>query len=255
MIEQGEVNKSIENGIGTIEFFHPKSNSLPSVMLKEIAASIKEFGNDKNVKVIVIKSKGEKAFCAGAFFDELIDIADLESGKEFFMGFARVINEMRKAPQFIITRIQGKTVGGGVGIAAASDYAIALKSASIKLSELALGIGPFVVGPAVERKIGKGPFTALSTDYEWRTAAWAERYGLFTELHDNINELDNSVNQLAVKLSKLSFEAMEKLKRVHWEGTEDWDNLLEKRAEISGELVLSDFTKKYLKEFLNSRKD
>lgn len=255
MIEQGEVNNSIENGIGTIEFYHPKSNSLPSVMLKEIAASIKEFGNDKNVKVIVIKSKGEKAFCAGAFFDELIDIADLESGKEFFMGFARIINEMRKAPQFIITRIQGKTVGGGVGIAAASDYAIALKSASIKLSELALGIGPFVVGPAVERKIGKGPFTALSTDYEWRTAAWGERYGLFTELHDNINELDNSVNQLAVKLSKLSFEAMEKLKRVHWEGTEDWDNLLEKRAEISGELVLSDFTKKYLKEFLNSRKD
>ncbi len=171
------------------------------------------------------------------------------------MGFARVINAMRKAPQFIVTRIQGKTVGGGVGIAAASDYAIALKSASIKLSELALGIGPFVVGPAVERKIGKGPFTALSTDYDWRTAAWAERYGLFTELNETIEQLDESVNNLAVKLSKTSSDAMESLKKVYWEGTEDWDELLEKRAEISGRLVLSDFTKNYIKEFLKLRKD
>lgn len=255
MLQNGEIKKSIENGIGTIEFYHPKSNSLPSYLLKELAEMIHEISNDNNVKVILLKSAGDKAFCAGASFDELIEISDFEKGKEFFMGFARVINAMRKAPQFIVTRIQGKTVGGGVGIAAASDYAIALKSASIKLSELALGIGPFVVGPAVERKLGKGPFTALSTDYDWRTAAWAERYGLFTELNETIEQLDESVNNLAVKLSKTSSEAMESLKKVYWEGTEDWDELLEKRAEISGRLVLSDFTKNYIKEFLKLRKD
>ena len=254
MIENGELNYSIENGIGTIEFYHPKSNSLPGSLLKKLAEIINEFSNKNDVKVIVIKSKGEKAFCAGASFDELISIESLEKGKEFFMGFARVINAMRKAPQFIITRIQGKTVGGGVGIASASDYAIAHKDAAIKLSELALGIGPFVVGPAVERKIGKGPFTALSTDYEWRSAKWAERYGLFTEIHDSIELLDKAVDSLAIKLAGTSSEAMTMLKKIYWEGTEDWDNLLEKRAEISGQLVLSDFTKNYIKNFINSRK-
>lgn len=254
MIENGELNYSIENGIGTIEFYHPKSNSLPGSLLKKLAEIINEFSTKQDVKVIVIKSKGEKAFCAGASFDELISIESLEKGKEFFMGFARVINAMRKAPQFIITRIQGKTVGGGVGIASASDYAIAHKDAAIKLSELALGIGPFVVGPAVERKIGKGPFTALSTDYEWRSAKWAERYGLFTEIHDSIELLDKAVDSLAIKLAGTSSEAMTMLKKIYWEGTEDWDNLLEKRAEISGQLVLSDFTKNYIKNFINSRK-
>ena len=254
MIENGELNYSIENGIGTIEFYHPKSNSLPGSLLKKLAEIINEFSNKNDVKVIVIKSKGEKAFCAGASFDELISIESLEKGKEFFMGFARVINAMRKAPQFIITRIQGKTVGGGVGIASASDYAIAHKDAAIKCSELALGIGPFVVGPAVERKIGKGPFTALSTDYEWRSAKWAERYGLFTEIHDSIELLDKAVDSLAIKLAGTSSEAMTMLKKIYWEGTEDWDNLLEKRAEISGQLVLSDFTKNYIKNFINSRK-
>lgn len=254
MTDQGEISKSIIDGIGTVEFYHPKSNSLPGKLLKELAETILEISQNDAVKVIVLKSRGEKAFCAGASFDELINIKDYESGKEFFMGFARVINAMRKAPQFVISRIQGKTVGGGVGIAAASDYAIAMKNASIKLSELALGIGPFVVGPAVERKIGKGPFTALSTDYDWRSAVWAERYGLYTETYETFEELDEAVSKLAEKLSKTSHEAMESLKKVYWEGTEDWDNLLESRAEISGKLVLSDFTKNYIKEFLESRK-
>jgi methylglutaconyl-CoA hydratase len=222
---------------------------LPGKLLNEIAETFTELAKNSDAKIIVLKSEGEKAFCAGASFDELVTIENYEVGKEFFMGFARVINAMSKCPQFIIARIHGKVVGGGVGLASAADYTFAVKTASAKLSELALGIGPFVVGPAVERKIGKAAFSEMSIDYDWRTAEWCEQKGLYTKLFDSIDDLNKSVEELAKKLSKGSLEAMADVKKVLWEGTENWDELLEKRAEISGRLVLSDFTKKNIQSF------
>src|SRR4051812_21288702 len=181
------VNSKIENGIGTITFFHPQSNSMPGTQLRNLAAEIEKLGKDDNVKVIVLKSEGEKAFCAGASFDELIAIKDLETGKKFFSGFANVINAMRKAPKFIIARVQGKAVGGGVGIASSADYTFAVYSASVKLSELAVGIGPFVVGPAVERKVGSSAFSQLTINAtEWQTAQWAKEKGLYAEIFSTV---------------------------------------------------------------------
>jgi methylglutaconyl-CoA hydratase len=246
---QGKVTTSIENKIGTISFYHPKSNSLPGTLLTELAETITKIGENENVSVIILKSDGEKAFCAGASFDELISINEYETGKRFFMGFAKVINAMRKCPKFIITRVHGKVVGGGVGVIAASDYSLAVATASVKLSELALGIGPFVVGPAVERKIGKSAFGEMSIDYDWRDAKWAEAKGLYNKVFSTIEELNEEVINLSKKLSEGSPEAMYELKKVLWEGTENWDELLEQRAEISGKLVLSDFTKKYIESF------
>jgi methylglutaconyl-CoA hydratase len=249
MNENGSVNISVENGIAEIEFFHPKSNSLPGIVLKKIAESFLSIGNREDVKVIVLKSRGDKAFCAGASFDELIAIDTFEKGKEFFMGFGRVINAMRKCRQLIIARVQGKAVGGGVGIIAASDYSIAIEDASVKLSELAVGIGPFVVGPAVENKIGKSAFAEMTIDFDWRSAEWALQKGLFNKVVSNSEQLDSEVNKLAQKLSMSNPEAMHQLKKVMWLGSENWDELLEKRAEISGQQVLSDFTKKYIQSF------
>lgn len=246
---QGKVTTSIENKIGTISFYHPKSNSLPGILLSELAETITKVGNDENVNVIVLKSEGEKAFCAGASFDELISINNFETGKKFFMGFAKVINSMRKCPKFIIARVHGKTVGGGVGLVAASDYSIALESASAKLSELALGVGAFVIGPFVERKIGKSAFAEMCIDYDWRDAKWAEAKGLYNRVVSTIEKLNEEVSNLSQKLSQGSPEAMHDLKKVLWEGTENWDELLKQRAEISGKLVLSDFTKQYIESF------
>lgn len=243
IIEQGGVSTDIENGIGTITFEHPKSNSLPGKVLKELAETITAMGQDDQAKVIILKSAGDRAFCAGASFDELISIQDYPTGKEFFMGFARVINAARKCPKFIIGRVQGKAVGGGVGMASAVDYCLATKHSSIKLSELAIGIGPFVVGPAVERKIGKSAMTELAINAtEWRDANWAARKGLYVEVFENTERLDEAVEALANRLASSNPEAMKELKEVFWQGAENWDELLEKRAELSGKLVLSDFT-------------
>jgi methylglutaconyl-CoA hydratase len=243
-----KVNK--EKGIGTVSFFHPQSNSLPGKILQELAAKITELGNDSEVKVIILKSEGDKAFCAGASFDELISIKDFETGKKFFSGFAMVINAMRKAPKFVIARVQGKAVGGGVGLASAADYTLATDNASVKLSELAVGIGPFVVGPAVERKIGTSAFTSLSINAtEWQDANWAKQKGLYVDLFKTAAELDAAVNTLAEKLAASNPEAMELLKKAFWKGTEHWDTLLSERAEMSGKLVLSDFTKKAIEKF------
>lgn len=251
-IQAGAIHTQVEQGIATIEFFHPLSNSMPGALLQSLAENILKMGADETVRVIILKSRGEKAFCAGASFDELIQINDEDSGLKFFSGFAQVINAIRKIPKFVIAQIQGKAVGGGVGIAAAADYALAHESAAIKLSELAVGIGPFVVGPAVERKMGKAAFSALSIDASnWRTAQWASQHGLFAEVYGTHEQLYAGVQHLAQTLAKSSPEAMADLKGIFWEGTADWDELLVARAKISGRLVLSDFTKKFITEFKN----
>jgi len=248
--QQGHVETSIENGLATIEFFHPMSNSLPGKLLAKLAESITEAGNNDEVKVILLKSEGERAFCAGASFDELTSIEDFDTGKKFFSGFANVINAMRKCPKLIIGRVQGKAVGGGVGLASSVDYCFATKHAAVKLSELAVGIGPFVVGPAVERKLGLSGMSELAINAtEWRDAQWAENRGLYNHTFDTVEEMDGAIEKLVAKLRKSNPDAMESLKKVFWRGTDDWDNLLIERAELSGRMVLSDFTKNAIAAF------
>lgn len=250
VVTEGHVNSRIENGIGYATFFHPMSNSLPGHLLRKLAGEIETLGNNPEVKVIILQSEGEKAFCAGASFDELISIKDLETGKTFFSGFAMVINAIRKAPKFVIARVQGKAVGGGVGLASAADYTLATDASAVKLSELAVGIGPFVVGPAVERKIGTSAFTQLAIDAsEWQSAQWAKEKGLYANIFSSVSELDEAVQKLATTLSNSNPEAMSMLKKVFWKGTEDWDTLLIERAAMSGKLVLSDFTVNAINKF------
>jgi methylglutaconyl-CoA hydratase len=244
------VKSHIEHGINTIEFFHPQSNSLPGKILEQLAHEIHFAGTHAETKVIVLRSGGDKTFCAGASFDELVAIKDEKEGLKFFSGFAHVINAMRKCPKFIIARIQGKCVGGGVGLAAAADYAIAREGADIKLSELAVGIGPFVVGPVVERKLGASAFAQLAIDAAmWRNADWARRKGLFAELHPTAEGMEESITRLANSLAHSSPEAMAEMKKIFWEGTGHWDTFLTERAAISGRLVLSDFTRKAIEKF------
>jgi len=244
------VISEIKNGIATITFYHPQSNSMPGSQLNMLAIEIEKLGKNPTAKVIVLKSEGDKAFCAGASFDELIGIKDSESGLKFFSGFASVINAMRKAPKFIIVRIQGKTVGGGVGIACSADYTFAVDSASVKLSELAIGIGPFVVGPAVERKIGSSAFCQLTINAsEWQTAEWAKQKGLYNQVFSNKEEMDKGIETLSQILASSNPEAMEMLKKEMWKGTENWDQLLIERAGMSGKLVLSDFTINAINKF------
>lgn len=248
-MDNGNVSISIADNIATIEFYHPKSNSLPGAILRKLADAITETGKNPEAKIIILKSAGDKAFCAGASFDELVAISDFATGKKFFMGFAYVINAIRTCPKFVISRIQGKVVGGGVGIASASDYALAHQSSSIKLSELAIGIGPFVVGPAVERKIGTGAFSTLSIDADWRTAKWAKQHGIYKDVFETHEQLDQALSLLAKRLASFSAEAMSDMKKVLWEGTEHWGELLEQRAEISGRLVQSSYTKEAITAF------
>jgi len=244
------VKHNIQNNIATIEFFHPEQNSLPGNILAQLAETITNAGNNDDVKVIILKSGGDRTFCAGASFKELIAINDAETGKVFFSGFANVINAMRKCPKFIIGRIQGKTVGGGVGIAASTDYCMATKFAAIKLSELNVGIGPFVVSPAIERKMGVSAMSQISIDANtFYEATWAREKGLYTNVYESIEEMDAAVQAFATHLCSYNPEAMLEMKKVFWRGTDDWDTLLAERAAISGRLVLSDFTKETLKKF------
>lgn len=249
-VDQGNVLQTIDQGVATIEFSHPLSNSLPGKVLAKLANTITSLGEDDTVKIIVIRSAGDRAFCAGASFDELVAIDNLETGKVFFSGFANVINACRTCPKLIIGRVQGKAVGGGLGLAAAFDYTLATQHAFVKLSELAVGIGPFVVGPAVERKIGVSAMSQLAINAtEWQSAAWARSKGLYTAVYDTADAMDEAIDALVNKLCQSNPEAMRQLKQVFWQGTEHWDKLLAERAEISGQLVLSDFTKQAIAKF------
>jgi len=250
MSSNGYVKTETHKGITTIEFFHPQSNSLPAKILKDLASAIQHAGEDPDTIVIILRSAGEKAFCAGASFDELIAINNEKEGLDFFSGFAHVINAMRICPKFIIGRIHGKCVGGGVGLVASVDYAIASEAAEVKLSELAVGIGPIVVGPAVERKMGLSAFSQLSIDAaHWRNAEWARRKGLFSELHETTEGMDDAISRLSFILSQSNPDAMKEMKKIFWKGTEHWDTLLKERAAISGKLVLSEHTKNAIQKF------
>jgi methylglutaconyl-CoA hydratase len=244
------VKSETHKGITSIEFYHPQSNSLPGSILEDLAKRIHRYAIDPETILIILRSGGEKSFCAGASFDELVAITNEKEGLKFFSGFAHVINAMRECNKLIIGRIQGKCVGGGVGIAAACDYTIATEAAEVKLSELAIGIGPFVIGPAVERKIGTSAFSTLTIDAAiWRTAEWARRKGLFSEVHDTIENMDESLQRLADRLVHSSPQAMSEMKKIFWKGTEHWDKLLLERAALSGKLVLSEFTKNAIAKF------
>ena len=243
-VKEGYVKTETHNGVTTIEFFHPKSNALPGKILEALAKEIHFAGTHDDTKVIILKSQGEGTFCAGAAFDELLSIQTVDEGTKFFSGFANVINAMRKCPKFIIGRVQGKCVGGAVGLVAAVDYAIAMDKADIRLSELAMGFGPFVIGPALERKIGIAAFSALAIDAnKWRNSDWSKRKGLFAELHENVQNMEESINLLASTLSHSNPKAMTEMKKIFWKGTDHWDELLKERAAISGQLVLSSFSK------------
>ena len=249
-MNNGTVISSIRENIATISFYHPASNSFPSTLLNQLIAIIDRLGADENVRVIILKSDGEKAFCAGAFFDELLEITNNEEGEQFFLGFANLINAMRKCPKLIIGRVQGKSVGGGVGIIAATDYCFASEAADIKLSELTIGLGPFVIEPAIKRKVGVAAVSKLTLDAtDWHTAYWAKEKGLFSRVFETINDMDDYVAILAQKLASYNPDALKEIKKAFWKGTDDWDELLDEKAKISGKLVLSDFTKKALIKF------
>ena len=245
----GLVVTEVQGGIAAVSFGHPKSNALPAAILRQLADRITALGRNPAVRVIVLRSFGTGPFCAGASFDELTAIADGVAGKEFFLGFARVILAMVRCPQFVVVEVQGKVAGGGVGIVAASDYAVALETAACKLSELAVGIGPFVVGPVIERKIGLAAFQGMAVDAEWRDARWCHAQGLYTQLAATSTEPHERVNGVARRLAASNPEAMAQIKRVCWAGTEDWDALLDRRAEMSGALVTSDFTRQAIAAF------
>ncbi len=243
-LDAGTVSSHLVDGVATIRFGHPKSNSLPGALLQRLAAAIEMAGAQPDTRVVVLRSEGTGAFCAGASFDEFKAVKTPEEGRRFFSGFAQVILAMIRCPCFVVTRVHGKTAGGGIGLVAASDYALATPEASIKLSELAVGIGPFVVGPVIEKKLGLAAYSALTVDADWRTAAWAHGAGLYAELLDTTPALDFRVTEFARKLAGYNPEAVRKCKEMFWAGTEGWDAILAARAEISGTLVLSDFTRK-----------
>ncbi|MEN8966009.1 MAG: enoyl-CoA hydratase/isomerase family protein [Polaribacter sp.] len=248
--QNGSLYTNIQTNIATIEFGHPASNSFPSKLLERLTKELFTVGNNDDVAVIVLKSEGERAFCAGASFDELVAISNLEEGKQFFAGFANVINAIRTCGKLVIARIQGKTVGGGVGLAAACDYVLATEHAAIKLSEFTIGIGPFVIEPAVSRKIGVAGTAELTLDAtSWKNAYWAKEKGLYAKVFETLKELDKEVDLLAQKLASYNPDALSEMKKALWEGTENWNTLLAQRAAVSGELVLSDFTKKALTKF------
>jgi methylglutaconyl-CoA hydratase len=248
LVAEGSVHSDVQDGIGRIEFQHPKGNSLPGALLTALAGEVQRLGDDPGARVIVLQSGGLGPFCAGASFDELVAIDSEARGQEFFSGFARVILAMIRAPKFVITRIHGKAAGGAVGLIAASDYSIAVRGASAKLSELAIGIGPFVVGPVIQQKIGLAAFSAMTVDADWRDAGWCERHGLYSRVVDDM-VLETAVDTMARTLADSNPDSMAELKRVFWAGTEQWDELLARRAGISGRMVLSDFSRNAIANF------
>ena len=242
-ISDGSILTRNDNGIGIIEFAHPKGNSLPGKLLDKLAVQIQLFGENPDCKALLIRSQGNGPFCAGASFDELLNLKSQEQSEVFFSGFAKVMSAMISCPKFIVCRVQGKAIGGGVGLIAASDYVLAHKDSSIKLSELSIGFGPFIIGPIVERKLGRANFQNLTIDSEWRDSSWCCERGLFSTLHESIEELDRATSAILKELSERNIEAMRSLKKIFWEDSSTLSNLIFTRVKETAKLALSPFVR------------
>ncbi len=241
---RGTVEVEIKNSIATITFGTKKSNSLPGEVLQSLADTILESASKDEVKALLIQSEGEKAFCAGASFEDLLAVQDLESSKTFFGGFAKVLDAMRSCGKITVVRVQGKTTGGGVGIACGADYCFATKQASFALTEINLGIGPFVIGPYVERKIGKSQFAAMAIDAEFRSAEWGLSHGVYHKIFDTIEQMDTELDGFLETLASRSPEALSLIKKVSWENTEHFKDLTPERVLMSASLILEPSAKK-----------
>lgn len=250
--QNGSLYTKIENQIATIEFGHPNANSFPLELLERLAKEFDLLSDNESVSLIILKSEGDKAFCAGASFDELLAIENEAEGVRFFQGFANLFLAIRRCKKLIVGRVQGKTVGGGVGLVAALDYVFAVEAASIKLSELSLGIGPFVIAPVILRKAGQATLNELfMAPDQWKNAYWAQQKGLFARVFENAKEMDEAISHFAERLLQSNPEALSHMKRITWQHTEHWEQELLDNAVISGKLVLSQQTKSMLEKFKN----
>ncbi len=246
----GSLYTKIDQKIAIVEFGHPASNSFVLELLDRLTSEFQKLSENDAITLIVLKSEGEGAFCGGASFDELMAVSTLAEGKVFFSGFANLINAMRNCKKIIVGRVQGKAVGGGVGLLAACDYVFATNAAAIRLSELSIGIAPLVIAPAVERKIGTSALSEMSlAPTEWKNAYWAQQKGLYAKVFESLKEMDKELIFFTEKLASYNPEALSEWKKVLWQNTGHWDSLLVERAEITGKLVLSEFTRKALAAF------
>ncbi len=248
---EGFVKSEIINSVGIITFFHPKGNSLPGYLLAQMKEAIEKLTENENSKVILLKSEGDKTFCGGASFDELINLKDFDSAKNFFSGFGRVINAIRKANKFVVARVQGKVVGGGLGLVSACDYVVAVKSASVRLSEFSIAIGPFVISYAVERKIGKSAFMQMTIDTDWYSADWCLSKGLYNKVFENIPEMDKFLDSFLSTLVTRSSETQKELKKLFWEVANDWDKILDEKASVTAQLALLPEAQKIIRSLIN----
>lgn len=253
--QNGSLHSRISKGIATIEFGHPKANSLTSALLEGLMQEFNSLSENDKVSLILLKSKGEGAFCAGASFDELLQIDNLTDATHFFNGFANVFLAMRNCKKPIVGQIQGKATGGGVGLIAACDYTLATENAWIRLPELAIGIAPFVIAPVLIRKIGT---TALNEMYMtpnlWKESHWAQRYNLYTQVLKNIKELNEQTAHFTENLAKINSNVLAEMKQITWKNTENWSEELHKNATLSAKFLLSEETKSILMNFKNSKK-
>ncbi|MGB9663666.1 MAG: enoyl-CoA hydratase/isomerase family protein [Ignavibacteria bacterium] len=252
MAENEIVTSEIKDKVCTISFFNPKGNSLSTLHLLRLTKEFNDVNYNENVNVVVLRSGGDGAFCGGASIDELVKFDRFEKAKEFFFAFGKLLLTIIRCQKPVIARVHGKIVGGGIGLVSACDYSIAKKDASLRLSELTIGIGPFVISPFVIRKIGISAFTHLSLDTQWRDAEWGKIFGLYSKVVETNEQLDEEVYKLASDLSKFSMNSLIKLKEILWEKTENWDQLIDERAEISARLILAEIASGRLQKILSS---
>lgn len=247
---QPTVHTQIENSIAKIQFYNPASNACDPSMLAQMVHAFNTLSANSQVKVILLSSKGNKAFCAGASITHLSELKDMKAATDFFSGFGRLILSMKNCNKIIVTSVQGKAVGGGVGIIAASDYVIATENSGLRLSELMIGIGPLVIAPAVIRKVGVAHFSQLSLKPStWKDAKWGAAHGLFNELVTDGDSLENVTVDYCNSLASYSAQALSALKSVLWQGTEHWEELLYENAAKTATLSLSEDAQESFKKF------
>ncbi|MBY0095528.1 enoyl-CoA hydratase [Mesobacillus maritimus] len=167
------------DGIAIVTLNRPEAaNALSRQMLAELQVVLSDIKKDMGIRVVILTSSGEKAFCAGADLKERKDMTDAEA-KQTVRMIGATINEVESLPQPVIAAINGVAFGGGLELALACDIRVGALEAKVGLTETSLAIIPGAGGTQrLPRLIGLGKAKELIFTAQRLTASEAEKIGI-----------------------------------------------------------------------------
>jgi len=247
---------SVEDNIARVTFNRPDvHNAFNDKMINELSRVFDEIEKKRGIRVVIITGKG-KSFCAGADLNWMRRVKDYsyEDNLKESLDLAEMLYKIYSSAKPTIARVNGAAIGGGTGLVAVCDIAVAATKAKFSFSEAKLGLIPACISPYVMKKCGEGKCREFFLTGERLTAEKAYNAGLVNLVVD-LEQIDDVVNDLVDKLVTSGPDAIRSCKELLRRVSEmSLEQAKKYTAEVIAKLRISDEGQEGMNAFLEKRK-